>query len=366
MFGPSIRMTLTAILVVVITGTASAQSISWQSDFDSALERARATGKLVLVNIHASWCVPCKKLQAGTLSDPGLGAEIMTHCEPVSLDADVHSHVIRQWPITGFPTQLFIAPDGKVVNTIVGNVPVGTYRAALQKAVQAVASAPRPQVAPVVVNHPPAVIEPSRPADQHPPLMPAGDSVASREPSPPPSQPPAMNAFPPATTSSTESGPLDSFVAEPNPPAVAPRREVVRDSKFQPCDESQPLALGGFCPVTMLVRAELIRGTHEECCVYNHHRYQFRSSEDRQAFLANPERYLPSEEGFCVVTWAEKHAREPGLVQFPALYGDFLFLFADDPARQKFLQDPERYVDNTGRAHRIPLHTFRGDQPNVR
>lgn len=116
----------------------------------------------------------------------------------------------------------------------------------------------------------------------------------------------------------------------------------------------------------MLARAELVKGAESEFCVHKSRKFHFVSPSEKNAFLANPKKYLPSEEGFCVVTWAEGHRREAGSIEYPALFGDYLFLFANDDTRQKFLRDPERYVDGNGRAHRIPLHTFRGDRENIR
>jgi YHS domain-containing protein len=126
------------------------------------------------------------------------------------------------------------------------------------------------------------------------------------------------------------------------------------------------VALAGYCPVCMITRAELVRGLPGESHVYKGRTYQFVSAAEKQVFMADPTRYLPAEDGYCVVTWAEQHRREAGNIELPALFGDYLYLFAKEEARQKFLRDPERYVDPNGRARRIPLQTFRGDASNVR
>jgi YHS domain-containing protein len=400
--------------------------IAWRTDYDHALGESKATGKLLLVNIHASWCIPCKKLNSTTLADPTLGAEIMQSCIPVSLDADQDAGVIRQWPITGFPTQLFLTPEGEVINTIVGHVPVATYQATLRKSIASVASMrrqPAPaQVASINNPAPPSAKPVSNPLPTNSPAagpaMNQGDFVApirnngfasanAPQPAPvatPPSIAPPQPSFVPggssitsvlpatsapsglAGTTPTPAAPMASGATAavvsppPSPTAVATnaplpqatpevRSSVVGSSSVgdvRPCDASVPLALDGYCPVSMFKRSELIRGADDQCCVYKERRYQFISASDREAFIQNPKKFLPSEEGFCVVTWAESHRRAQGSIEFPALFGDYLFLFASDDARQRFLQDPERFVDQTGRAHRIPLHTFRGDRANVR
>lgn len=390
--------------VLVVTSQshgAAGGSIAWQTDYEAAKAAAASTQKVLLVNIHATWCIPCKKLMATTLSDSSLGAEIMQSCVPLSLDADQDAAVIRQWPITGFPTQLFIAPDGRIVNSIVGNVSVATYRAALQKAIQSassgdvasqgnrstknaapapttrsedVATRPTEQSLPNVASLPaPPMNSPSAPsmASQQPvgpPALPAATDLPVSRPAAPAdlaaNAPKAAPATPPAQAMQANAAPTN-----PVPPRAVTtqvKQKVINDKNVRPCDMSVPLALDGYCPVSMFKRSELIRGADTECCVFNEKRYHFLSSVEKDMFLKNPKKYLPAEEGFCVVTWAEKHSRTAGSVEMPALFGDYLFLFASEDARQKFLQDPEQYVDATGHAHRIPKHTFKGDRANVR
>ncbi len=424
MFPRSLRTALPIVFCIAASAWGN-PPIAWRTDYDRALGESKATGKLLLVNIHASWCIPCKKLNSTTLADPDLGAEIMQSCIPVSLDADQDAGVIRQWPITGFPTQLFLTPEGEVINTIVGHVPVATYQATLRKSLESVASTRRqpgpaqlasinqptpPSANPVSnplppstavasnamnqgdfvapirnngfasQNHPmPApVATPPAVASSRPAIAPGGSSITSVLPGSP--APNGLAAAMPTPPAPITTGPVPPAPAPPAPPAVvttAPavsRTQEVRSSvagsssvgDVRPCDASVPLALDGFCPVSMFKRSELIRGADDQCCVYKDRRYQFVSAPEREAFIQNPKKFLPSEEGYCVVTWAETHRRAQGSIEFPALFGDYLFLFANDDARQRFLQDPERYVDQTGRAHRIPLHTFRGDRATVR
>lgn len=350
--------------------------IAWTSDYEAAKVRAQAEGKLILVNIHASWCIPCKRLQAGTLMDPTLGAEVSKYCVAVSLDADINEAIIRQWPITGFPTQLFCAPSGAVVHSIVGNVNVETYLTALHQAVglAGIGSATPPVTGAAPPAHvvsreiAPAPVRPAvaNPAPTPPPMHRDAAGLMAQGPPPVPPQadvPPPASA-PPAAPPANVPPPM---VASQNP-IGAPSEVPSADPAVATAQPQQPLkvALGGYCPVSMLQRAELLRGTETQSCVFKDKKYLFVSSVEREAFLSDPKKFLPSEDGLCVVTWAEQHRRSSGSVDFPALYGDYLFLFSSDDSRQKFLRDPERYVDGQGRAHRIPLHSFRGERTNVR
>ncbi|MBY0587890.1 thioredoxin family protein [bacterium] len=414
-------------LMVMVCLTSSAWGadgpIPWRTDFDHALGEAKATGKLILVNIHATWCIPCKKLNATTLMDPGLATEITQSTIPVSLDADQDANVIRQWPITGFPTQLFLTPDGQILNTIVGFVPVETYLATLRKSQETYAANNRSKPShsfaavrnqdsmstaspnstrstapssfaskPAMPNAMSAVQMPaptknslsgsasSAVANGLPPVPMLASKQTSSSPgssgitsvfSPPPGtmnssnvMAQASNPSPPMNPSMTNSaGPPARFVKQEVRSSVMP---TLGTGEVRPCDASVPLGLDGYCPVSMFKRSELVRGADDQCCVFKDKRYQFMSVAEREMFIQNPKKFLPSEDGLCVVTWAEDHRRASGSIDFPALFGDYLFLFSSDDARQRFLQDPEKYVDGTGRAHRIPLHTFRGERAIVR
>lgn len=337
------RRAMLAVGVCIFTATriAAGGTIPWITDYEEAKQRAQAEHKLLLVNIHAEWCVPCKQLQAGTLSDPGLADEIAQTCVPLSLDLDLQGDVVNQWQVTAYPTQLFLSPDGRVVHSLVGNVSVGTYRTALSRALEAAGMSPLGK-------------SPNSPATKDRPALPSAPYELTDD------------AMAPSTLDESEDadGPV---VAQPSnaelPPAIG---SATTDKDVRPRDMSKPLALNGFCPVHMIQNAELSPGDPAHCCVYKDKRYQFYSSEDMARFVANPKKYLPTEEGFCVVTWAEDHKRSAGSIEYPALFGDYLYLFAGDDARQKFLHDPERYVDAQGRAHRIPLQSFRGDRKSLR
>lgn len=329
-------------------------TIAWMTDYEAAKLKARSTGKLLLVNIHMESCQPCKKLMAGTLRDPALIDEINETCVPLSLDFDRDRDIVLQWPVRAFPTQLFLTPDGRILNTLVGNVAVSTYRSGLQRALQAAGvPAPAHPSPSALAGRPPAAPTDSfhRPPDSS--STTSGPPVASGP------DPGALGALPPVQSPTPAEAVATTHPAAPSNPSRY-------DADVRPCDLSMPLALRGYCPVSMIREAELIPGRLEHCCVYKQNRYQFRSEEELREFLSSPRKYLPSEEGFCVVTWAESHRRQSGSIEFPALFGDYLFLFADDDARRKFLKNPERYVDDSGRAHRIPLHSYRGEPSAVR
>lgn len=95
---------------------------------------------------------------------------------------------------------------------------------------------------------------------------------------------------------------------------------------------------------------EVVPGRANITFVYQGQRYQFSSNSEKSLFSENPERFLPAENGQCVVTWLNKW--RPGLIELPAIFGDHVYFFSSTTMRERFLKNPERYVDRTGRAYR--------------
>jgi thiol:disulfide interchange protein len=62
--------------------------IPWRTDFASALEESKKTGKPVLVDFSAGWCPPCQQMKHDSWPDPRVGKEVTSGYIPVLMDAD--------------------------------------------------------------------------------------------------------------------------------------------------------------------------------------------------------------------------------------------------------------------------------------
>lgn len=276
---------------LLIPALAAPAGVSWRSDYAKALHEAKSSGKLLLVNVHATWCGPCRQLQATTLQDAKLAEVIHQHCVPLSLDGDDNEALVTRWGIVGYPSQIFLDPrSGRVLGTLTGLVSAKDYAAAVRWAWSQSSIATSPAAPTQLVS--------DRAKAAEKPLAPA---------------------------------PADLI-----PPVV---------TEAKPADVSVPLALSGYCPVSMIARAELLAGDPRYATVYRGYRYHFLSDGDRRSFLENPERYLPAANGNCVVTWADERRWLPGQVRLPALFADQVYLFQSESQRKRFLLDPERYIE---------------------
>ncbi|MFZ2103398.1 MAG: YHS domain-containing (seleno)protein [Oricola sp.] len=59
------------------------------------------------------------------------------------------------------------------------------------------------------------------------------------------------------------------------------------------------LAIEGYDPVAYFLQGKAMRGSHEFTARHDGATYRFASAENRDAFVANPERYAPQYGGFC-------------------------------------------------------------------
>src|SRR5262245_42044569 len=63
---------LAAIVLAVLRIPAGPTSITWERDYDKALQRAAAEKKLIIADMFTDWCVLCKKMDAETFTDSEL------------------------------------------------------------------------------------------------------------------------------------------------------------------------------------------------------------------------------------------------------------------------------------------------------
>lgn len=90
-------------------------------DLTSALEEAQKTNKPIMMDVFATWCAPCKLLEQNVFSRPEVGAASKSFVT-AKVDGDKNEPVMRKYRVTGYPTVLFLSPDGNEINRSVGAV----------------------------------------------------------------------------------------------------------------------------------------------------------------------------------------------------------------------------------------------------
>ncbi|MBW3541374.1 MAG: thioredoxin family protein [Planctomycetes bacterium] len=115
---PALGIT-TAILLVAGTMPA-ADRVIWQTDFATAAEESGRSQKPMLVEVTASWCTYCKKMDRTTFADEGVARHVNGCFIPVSIDADVHERLVQTIGVDALPATVILSPELKVVKRITG------------------------------------------------------------------------------------------------------------------------------------------------------------------------------------------------------------------------------------------------------
>ncbi len=106
-----------------------------------------------------------------------------------------------------------------------------------------------------------------------------------------------------------------------------------------------PLALQGFCPVSLRDQQAWRDGDRRITAVLDGQTYRLAGEREYDLFTAAPLRYAPALGGDCPVVFAEKGQRSPGAIQYGLIHGGRAYFFASGAHREKFRNDPGRYAD---------------------
>ncbi len=109
-------------------------------------------------------------------------------------------------------------------------------------------------------------------------------------------------------------------------------------------DVELPVALGGFCPITLRDKHQWFPGRQQLLVVFDGQIYWFASERERAIFAASPTDYAPVLGGDCAVTLAETGERELGKLEFAVEHAGRLYMFTSEQRRQQFQSNPDAYT----------------------
>jgi thiol:disulfide interchange protein len=105
-----------------------AASLSWESNWDTALKKARGTDQVVMVEFFAQWCVWCKRMQSGTFTDPKVVGLLSGRAVPLRLDAEREGKILAsRFNVQGFPTIVFLDADEREIGRVPGYMDAGDF-----------------------------------------------------------------------------------------------------------------------------------------------------------------------------------------------------------------------------------------------
>jgi len=374
---PALLLMLTGLFAG--TGMAAAEEISWSTDIEQSLQDASDSGKPVLMQFTASWCVYCKRMEKNTFTNADVAERVGEDFVAVKVDADKHKDLIRDLEIKGLPAILIVSPDLQVIHRISGFQTAEALMTELDKADRA-SSKPAAGGTRVAQNSgvkSPGKTNPAVPASNKPsakkpvPSKPAPANSAAdvaRKPVRPVSRPvtprdvaelPRLNVEPEMRESARAKREIADFSNDAET-AAAPRaslREnlpessrrdkaagaVRRTSQNRPAGRTP--AFGGMSLVSAVKDRSLTEGSPDFQIRWRDHLLYFVSQEELKAFRAEPEKYWPMLDGACVVTMLHTEEQVEGKVEFAAMFRQQVWLFASEEDMREFVTSPADIAD---------------------
>jgi thiol:disulfide interchange protein len=87
---------------------------------DEALALARREKKMVMVDFGATWCGPCKMMEATTFKNQRVEMFLADNLIAIKVDIDNEKASAQKHNVTAVPTILFLDSNGKEVERIIG------------------------------------------------------------------------------------------------------------------------------------------------------------------------------------------------------------------------------------------------------
>lgn len=127
------------------------------------------------------------------------------------------------------------------------------------------------------------------------------------------------------------------------PPSRPNRAAVPRAVSPRPAQQQAPLALEGYCPVSIVAMKKWVKGDPAYQMAYDGRSYLFADEQGRRMFQADPAKYVPALGGDCAVALVKMDRRIPGNIRYASYHDGRLFLFSNADARKMFQAEPAAY-----------------------
>ncbi|PCR91938.1 DUF255 domain-containing protein [Natrinema ejinorense] len=89
--------------------------VEWREWGEAAFDEAASADRPVLLSLTATWCDHCHEMDEETYSEPRIAANVNDSFVPVRVDVDRYPRVRDRYNMGGFPSTVFLAPDGSVL-----------------------------------------------------------------------------------------------------------------------------------------------------------------------------------------------------------------------------------------------------------
>ncbi len=374
---------------------AESNAIAWTEDFESAVQRANATNKPLLLHFYGDYCPPCKLLDKKTFHDPKLISAINTGFVAVKINADKRPDLKDHYQITRWPTDLYVLPNGDELFRTISPQDPAVYTQIVER------NALRHRDWTVEQN----ALAKAREREQDRKLAsrgPQGDpsrskgtsgsegrSVTTHSAQFAPAAPKEIAQTPPALPSDTRSTNGQRVIENPyiaqaevvarpnlrNPVVVYPADNATPNTSLvannnpsitnnHSANNTQPntpprtvtgvppnlspkvsLAMSGYCPVQLRKRNDWIEGSPSYAVRHRGRIYYCFDEASRQTLLKDPDLYTPALSGYDIVHFAKTGELVEGKCEFGCNQESTnrFFFFVNEENLDQFERDCNSY-----------------------
>ena len=116
------KFLLFVVALLMLQVGAFAQTNFEELTLDKALDKAKAEGKLVFVDMYTSWCMPCKYMANTIFPKAEMGEYLNPRfvCLKINAEEGEGVEIAKRYEIAAFPTLLIMDTSGVVQHRIVG------------------------------------------------------------------------------------------------------------------------------------------------------------------------------------------------------------------------------------------------------
>ena len=110
-------------------GKTPKEIIYTKSLFEQTLEIAKEEDKIVFVDFWATWCGPCRVMDAEVLSDPEVIAFFNENFISIKIDAESEDAILPKinYDVRNLPTYVWVLPSGEMIHKYKGQTTLSNF-----------------------------------------------------------------------------------------------------------------------------------------------------------------------------------------------------------------------------------------------
>ena len=379
-----------------LPGSPPPPAIRWEADLNAAMMRAEREQRPLFLHFVGNDASATPQMEKEVFVQPNIVSHLNSNFVMVKINATENPALAQKYAVTEIPTDLVMHANGQPIHRRRGVISAdrfAQYLAFLQETIGSNTPSGKHQTSSVSSGALPAspnsfsmtglsnpssisspgttvsgVVTPQR--EMNSTANPGSDPFAQQSSPgqhpavPPPAMaagivPPIHNNNNPLRVAETARPSLEQTANSPYTPRTTVNDAALLTSATVPSVAAMlaaepapakmmvevPLALEGFCPVTLCTEERWVSGNPAYSTMYQGHIFRFSSMEALVTFARNPMNYIPVAMGEDIVLMADRNKRVNGNRKFGACFQGRVFLFSSQETFNAFEARPDYYTE---------------------